>query len=735
VRQASGIPKQKSQHTKHKRQTARERLQISQLHLSHKELLGHDLDVHKLLLKFGKDFGVNIAEAILSANVQRTVEGASTFTIEVEDRDRVLLRSGFLTKWTDVQIDGLWFRLVSVSKSADVLTLTFEDREIAVLRTYTKIIKASRATSRDKITRAEFILRMILEVKEFKIPWVIPELEIIQPLEDDPNQSLQDQLNNGNSKNRGIPMDINDVQGTTGEDVRMRGLSNQHKRSMKPSAPKVGPGAQAFGIGINPLGAYSGASASAKAHMVSPSKTLGDQAGHLKVKGQKMSRAQIKTANTILNVGDSMTGINTRMMVEAIMCSIQESNLTNYKSADSNGSSGAFQQTPPWWGTRAQVNNVAHAARKFFEAIRTENHQHPNIPMWENIYHVQKCAAQYMTRYQQWFDEAQRIVTAYGGGSLKNNQGTPDTTPSTADYEFYRGVPTQVGNKTLWTPENSWDCIQRLAQEVNWRAFFVSGTFFYVDDQDLYQAKPIASLGEFSRGIEGIDGDYDEGKHTGELTISARVARWAAPPGSVIQVKHMGPWNGRWLVTTIERDLFDDLATITLKKPEPQLPEPFGEQITTDPNTANPNTDGANRTDIVASISNMGILTRHLFAGVDQGVDFTGRGPVPVLDDAVITNVRHVHIIEGGSWPLIAYRLKSGPKKGRYVYLMENIKPKVRKGQHVKAGTVIAEAVGKYPYIEIGFASDGYGSPAAPLGGATALGQEMWNYIQTLGNA
>ena len=50
------------------------------------------------------------------------------------------------------------------------LTLTFEDREVAVLRTY----DSWKIASRDKVTRAEFILSLITEVKEFKIPVMIP---------------------------------------------------------------------------------------------------------------------------------------------------------------------------------------------------------------------------------------------------------------------------------------------------------------------------------------------------------------------------------------------------------------------------------------------------------------------------------------------------------------------------------------------------------------------------------
>jgi len=50
----------------------------------------------------------------------------------VEDRDGELLRSGRLSSRNDIEIDGLFFRLTGVKMADTTLTLTFEDREIAV---------------------------------------------------------------------------------------------------------------------------------------------------------------------------------------------------------------------------------------------------------------------------------------------------------------------------------------------------------------------------------------------------------------------------------------------------------------------------------------------------------------------------------------------------------------------------------------------------------------------------
>ena len=131
-----------------------------------------------------------------------------------------------------------------------------------------------------------------------------------------------------------------------------------------------------------------------------------------------------------------------------------------------------------------------------------------------------------------------------------------------------------------------------------------------------------------------------------------------------------------------------------------------------------------------------GVISQGNFGRIDQGVDFSGAGPIPALDRGVVTDVRTVSIIEGGEWPLVAYQLQDGPYKGRYVYVMENFHPRVQKGQHLRQGDPIGYAAGQSPFIEYGFAADASGTPAAPLypnpSGPKPEGQDMWRYMQSL---
>jgi hypothetical protein len=128
------------------------------------------------------------------------------------------------------------------------------------------------------------------------------------------------------------------------------------------------------------------------------------------------------------------------------------------------------------------------------------------------------------------------------------------------------------------------------------------------------------------------------------------------------------------------------------------------------------------------------------YAGVDQGVDFTGKGAIPALAAGRVTDVGSSGIIEGGSYPYVVYQLTSGPYKGRHVYVAENFTPTVKVGQTVQAGQPIGIAKGSYPGIEIGFnkAAKGW-DPQAPLypnpHGPKAAGQQMLAYLKSLAHA
>jgi hypothetical protein len=123
-----------------------------------------------------------------------------------------------------------------------------------------------------------------------------------------------------------------------------------------------------------------------------------------------------------------------------------------------------------------------------------------------------------------------------------------------------------------------------------------------------------------------------------------------------------------------------------------------------------------------------------MFDGVDQGVDYTGHGPVYAIGPGRVT----VATTDSG-WPgggAVSYTLTSGSRAGRAVYFAENITPRVYPGQWVNSGTVIATMYDAFPYTESGWCFPGTDNPLAPIppkGAPTAEGEDFYSFLQSLG--
>lgn len=96
---------------------------------------------------------------------------------------------------------------------------------------------------------------------------------------------------------------------------------------------------------------------------------------------------------------------------------------------------------------------------------------------------------------------------------------------------------------------------------------------------------------------------------------------------------------------------------------------------------------------------------------LDQGVDFSGSGPVrAVLDGTVVRNT----IWPG--WPGTGGVVYNTPRGA--VFVMEHFNASVKVGQHVKAGDILGQALGGYPFIETGWANSAGTGPLTPYNGA-----------------
>ena len=456
-------------------------------------LRNEDVDLEDLRLAFKGAASRPIDESILSGSINRTIDGASTVSITVSDADKSILRSGRLTDGVDINIDGLWFRLVHVNKNGPELELVFEDREVAILRKYNKYIVRRWG----KTTRARFIRDMVREVKEVDIKFVCPELAKQKTIKDN-------------------------------------------------SAPK--PGASPSGGG--------GSQASKD-----DNRAMGfEDNENVTVKGARASKTQRDNIERVLHVGVDM-GARRKVLVATIMCIIQESSALT--SATNGVHVGLFQQNPLYWpATRVPETD----ARAFYKKAIAYDKDHPNVDFATLIDAVQHSGnpGKNTTGKKDPFEfNLQNMFTTQG--------------QEEEDFQFERGTKTKRGNRRVWDPENSWACIQRLAEEVHWRAFMVSGSLYFMSEPRLFQSRPRLSISESSPGVDWIDCDYDVGKRNASVTVTCRIDRWKAPPGSTIIIRDMGPMNGRWLVSSIRRDIFSADATITLKKPRARLPEPTPE--------------------------------------------------------------------------------------------------------------------------------------------------------------
>lgn len=139
--------------------------------------------------------------------------------------------------------------------------------------------------------------------------------------------------------------------------------------------------------------------------------------------------------------------------------------------------------------------------------------------------------------------------------------------------ELARGQP--AAEDQAEEREDTWTAIGRLADERGWRRFMREGQLWYMPETYLLERPVMYVVKENVRGgVDHVDFDFDIGKPVAEATISARAGRWQVPIGAVVELQELGPANGKWLVSSISRSLFDLTTTITVTKARPTLPEP-----------------------------------------------------------------------------------------------------------------------------------------------------------------
>lgn len=140
-----------------------------------------DLDAGSIVLsgpklKGSRQITQQIRQAITGITLDQTMEGASTLTVTVTDWSMALMRSQLLTGAVTVNFDAIDYTLTKVARADTIMTLTFEETAVSLLRLYSKAKKADRATT----TRAQFVRSMVQEVTQARIPFQCPEVNTKQ---------------------------------------------------------------------------------------------------------------------------------------------------------------------------------------------------------------------------------------------------------------------------------------------------------------------------------------------------------------------------------------------------------------------------------------------------------------------------------------------------------------------------------------------------------------------------
>lgn len=122
--------------------------------------------------------------------------------------------------------------------------------------------------------------------------------------------------------------------------------------------------------------------------------------------------------------------------------------------------------------------------------------------------------------------------------------------------------------------EDSWTCMQRLADERGWRCFTDRGTVYLGPETWLLSRQAKTVIREHENGVEDIAWDFDSGKRAARASFRVASNRWQFGPGAPITVQEQGLGSGDWIVEETSRSLFEAMTDVTLIRAQPALPEP-----------------------------------------------------------------------------------------------------------------------------------------------------------------
>lgn len=567
----------------------------------------------------------DLAGGIQDITIETQILGASLLKIPFIDPDWALLDTGIFNPTGDgllpeVDIEfppstGWKWRLCQLTVTVDrtqTHMLTFQDRIVAYLRNHF----GARGWSGGVVgkTRADFIKTLVDEVGrgafarapffETPIRFVCPSLNVVQPIQSKAGTTASQTIISTAQQNHVNKTKVNKLPGLTNPQLL---TGNQ----------------QVF--------AYQLASQTGLDPVVVAAWEYAEENGTFAI------AREVAKNNNWLNIGYFDSGAGPIAFAQAFNNPTTAANQT------------ALFLKGQWGGASAQIQAILKAVGKSpatqINAIWTSN--------WASSH----------------YNNGTNLTGAYEALTGKTPGSVPTGTFAAAGTSAPVADLFELTRGTSQNPdEDSWDCIQRLAQQVGWYAFTYGNTLFYMDGDDLVAQNPAIYLQRLrDRGnIPSLSATWDnttfqylsDHKRKARIQRKSRISKPMTPSevtmsfvcditdlraGDAIVFQQFGPVNGRWIISDATRNCLSDTFTqFTIQPPLAPFAEPAASGNVPLPNSSSnqpttaSGTNYANAGDAaLAALKNVtDHPTRSLYVGKEvRPIPASLWGPYPVVTD------------------------------------------------------------------------------------------------------
>jgi hypothetical protein len=294
------------------------------------------------------------------------------------------------------------------------------------------------------------------------------------------------------------------------------------------------------------------------------------------VNGHPANSEQLRNINDTLRIGVNH-GAHGNALIAGMAIGIVESGISNHPKPPNPPYKGAFQQNPKYWPATETIEGDAPA---MWDALLKAREAHPQQP-WGYVAEASQGAVNqgYPAKIDAVWKEAKKNVKIWMGSDNADLTSTTVTVSYPKTYEF-DSDPDQKG-------ENYLAATYRLAEQVNWAAFWIRNDFCLASYDYLFKQRSVMRFFKGDEALEGISFNWNNSAPKGlqEMTLTVRMDRWMGSVGSIVTFGKFGaaggesphdggPARGRWVVASIRRSMFEQVGTVTLMKPLRKKKEP-----------------------------------------------------------------------------------------------------------------------------------------------------------------